>query len=104
MKIIVTSWFDIHTQTPYSIERVSTSAQDVMKYLKEDSSCFGDTIEFAEYFNELLENKLIDGVEYLQNKIDENTLGMCFARIYSSFFEKDEREYKYFMFQVRNLH
>jgi hypothetical protein len=102
MKVIVTSWFD--GDNPYSIERVSTSVKDVMEYLKKSSSCFGDSIEFGKYFNSLKGGEFINGEEYLQNRLDSDSLGFCFARMYHSIFNEDERNYKYFMFQVRNLH
>lgn len=103
-KVIVTCWYDINTQTPYSVERISTSVADVMEFLKENTKCFGDTIEFAEGLSGFREGKFIDGKGYLKNLKNWNCLGTCYARMYSSFFEEDERDYKYFMFQVRNLH
>lgn len=103
-KVIVTCWYNIHTQTPCSVERISTSVDDVMDFLKEGNKCFGNTIEFVEEFSGFRESKFIDGKQYLKDLKNWNCLGTCYARMYSSFFEEDERNYKYFMFQIRNVH
>jgi len=101
MKVIVTSWYD--GQNPYSIERISTTVDDVMNYLHTDMKCFGTEIEFGEnYINLKDRNETFDGEGYLKRCLEKDRLGVCIGRIYSKRLGPEDSHY--FMFQVRNLH
>lgn len=99
-KVIVLSWAD-NRGFVTSVERVSTKVSPILDYLQISSKCFGDTLEWSENLD--FEEKL-DGVLYLQSCLDHNDTGRLYCRLSSSFFDEDEREYKLFVCQVRNLY
>lgn len=123
MKAIVTSWIYPHEQTnnsddrPKSIERISTSIEDLKRYMLSASRNFGNHVEWADslfHLNLRDENKHLtdDNIEefygcngflYLEECLKEDSLGQCVARLYSKEEYKKE-DARYFLFQVRNIH
>ena len=111
MKVIVTYWID-EVGYPRSIERISTTAADVKKFLKArhpDSKIlwFESPAAASKRTKTLNKDYLLnrDGFEYLQDLLNEDKLGYCGARI--AFFESETNytgETYYYGFQVRNLH
>ena len=104
-------------ERPKTIERISTSIEDLKKFMEEcEMRCFGDTIEWATtcskffYDNNIYEGDVEkfynnDGYKYLAEGLKEDgPLNQCFARVYHSIFDEDERDYHYFRFMVRNIH
>ena len=124
MKVIVTSWVFPHEsgsdqwwdQRPKSIERISTTADDLKKFLTENCEMCGKNILFKKGFmhmqvigtphevffkDEITERYDGDGFRYLQDLLDNDTLGNCVAKQWN---EGHEDGATYYLFQVRNLH
>lgn len=101
---------------PKSIERISSSVEDLIKFLKDyypeknklvfkqsllhlqvmgtpDEQLFSDD-NITCYYNG-------DGFKYLEECLKNDFLGQCVAKIYR---EGMEQHATYFIFQVRNLH
>lgn len=99
-KVIVLSWAD-NRGLVTSIERISTKVLPIFDYLYICSKCFGNVLEWSESLD--FEEK-IEGDLYLQSLLEHNDTGRLYCRLSSSFFDEDEREYKLFVCQVRNLY
>lgn len=114
MKVIVAYWvkpfeypegmgFD---QRPKSIERLSTSADELRKFLHKVHAKDGDVfIQWADSVSGLCDPRLKtthkvgnDGFAYLQRCLDKDEIGVCAAHIIGR-----QGEY-YYGFQVRNIH
>lgn len=118
MKAIVISWiypfeakygFDDRVK---SIERISTTIDDVKAYMEVSKRVFGFHIDWAEsVFNlvngtkddELARFYKSDGFTYLDSLLKNDSLGNCVCRLYSRYDDNKEHA-QYFMFQVRNIH
>lgn len=125
MRCIVTSWVyprehgdNWVDERPKSIERISTSIEDLKSFMQNTAlnGCFGDTIEWASncskfFYDEDVYNADVemfynnDGYAYLEEGLKEDgPLNQCFARVYYSRLDEDERDYHYFRFMIRNIH
>lgn len=110
MKAIVTYWID-EQGNPRSIERISTTAADIKRFLEKvhpesrikwfDHPAFAAKDSLTHDENRWWK----DGFEYLQYLLDNDQLGIIGARI--AFYDEKTKEtghmYKY-GFQVRNIH
>ena len=128
-KVIVTSWINPEEngynsdERPKSIERISSSIEDLIEFVKESEmkGFLADRIEFAKttlpfYKEQFLEDDEInkywdgDGFKYLKSCLERNELGRCVARMWNTRRAEKckaanrEVKYNYLLFQVRNLH
>lgn len=122
MKVIVTSWiFPNETsngcdQRPKSIERISSTIDDLKEFLQEVYACAGENFLFKSSLLHLQvigtpEEKLFDdeitryyngdGFRYLEECLKNNSLGQCVCKRWHN---KHEDRPTYYLFQVRNLH
>lgn len=123
MKAIITSWIYPHEQInnsddrPKSIERISTSIEDLKEYMKISANNFGHKCEFADNLFHLNlrdegQHRIDDNIEqfygcngylYLEECLRTDSLGQCVCRLYEDEENKQE-DAQYFLFQVRNIH
>jgi hypothetical protein len=123
MKVIVTSWMFPNEwenkcdHRPKSIERISSSVEDLRGFLKDyypeknqcifkktllhlqvmgtsDEQLFSDSDDITRFYNG-------DGFKYLEECLKDDSLGQCVAKIFR---EGWEQHATYLLFQVRNLH
>ena len=123
MKVIVTSWMFPNEwenncdHRPKSIERISSSVEDLMGFLNDyypekdhfifkktllhlqvmgtpDEELFSDSDDITRFYGG-------DGFKYLEECLKGDHLGQCVAKI---FHEGWEQHATYLLFQVRNLH
>jgi len=123
MKVIVTSWMFPNEwenkcdHRPKSIERISSSVEDLRGFLKDyypekdhfifkktllhlqvmgtsDEKLFSDSDDITNYYGG-------DGFKYLEECLKDDSLGQCVAKI---FHDGWEQHATYLLFQVRNLH
>jgi hypothetical protein len=102
---------------PKSIERISSSVEDLRGFLKDyypeknqcifkktllhlqvmgtsDEQLFSDSDDITRFYNG-------DGFKYLEECLKDDSLGQCVAKIFR---EGWEQHATYLLFQVRNLH
>jgi hypothetical protein len=123
MKCIVCSWlFPNETQNhcdqrPKSIERISTSVEDMKSFIEECAKVEGEKILFK---SSLLHIQVMgtpeetffkddeitmfydgDGFKFLESCLKNDSLGQCVAKQWHEGFEDQAT---YYLFQVRNIH
>lgn len=123
MKAIVTCWIfpnesrEGYDSRPKSVERISTSIEDLKSFMNVCSRNFGKYIEWADCLFDLdmrdekkfnISDEIQDfyggnGFLYLENLLKSDSLGTCVARMYFDETSKKEDAH-YFLFQVRNIH
>lgn len=109
MKVIVAYWMDEHGN-PKSIERISSTAADLHRFLKEVHpesriKWFEEPFHAIHYPERQEEHWWKDGFEYLQYLLDKDSLGRICALIQYYNAENNYAGHLYrYGFQVRNLH
>ena len=119
MKAIVISWlYPFEAKRGYdnrvkSIERISTTIDDVKAYIEISKAAFGHNIEWSDNLYDLIngtdnDNDIVrfyksDGFLCLESLLKNDSLGSCVCRLYSRYDDNKEHA-QYFMFQVRNIH
>lgn len=113
MKVIVTSWMFPNEmengcdERPKSIERLSTSIEDLKSYMEDYNEASKKTLVWADnlwHLNDDREDDEIkryyngDGYAYLKSCLDDDSIGWCVCKLVY------KTRVQYFTFQVRNLH